>query len=115
MLNWQNLDSIEQIDTLIEQSKNKPVLIFKHSTTCSISSMAKFRLESDWDFSEEEVTPFYLDLLAHRPISNQVAETFAVHHESPQILLIRDGICTYDASHLDITVAELRECFEDTF
>ena len=115
MVNWQNIQSAKQIDKIIEQSKEKPVLIFKHSTSCPISSMAKFRLEGDWDFSDADVTTYYLDLLQYRPISAQIAETFSVHHESPQVLLIRDGVCTYDASHLDISVAELHECFEDTF
>ncbi len=115
MINWNKLENPQQLNEIVESSKDKPVLIFKHSTTCPISSMAKMRLEGDWDFSEDEVDAFYLDLLRFRPISNLIAEDFKVHHESPQVLLIRGGECTYDASHLDITVAELRECFEDSF
>ena len=71
--------------------------------------MAKYRLESDWDFSAGEVDPYYLDLVAYRDVSGEVAERFAVHHESPQILLIKDGECVLDASHLDITVEEIKE------
>lgn len=108
-MNWNNLDNANQLETIIEQSKTVPVMIFKHSTRCSISSMAKYRLESDWEFSEEQIVPYYLDLIEYRTLSAQVAEDFQVHHESPQVILIKDGECTYDASHLDITVNELAE------
>jgi len=115
MINWVSLDQASQLDEIIEISKQTPCLIFKHSTRCAISSMAKYRLESDWDFTEDELQPYFLDLIAHRSLSQQIADTFRVYHESPQVLLIRDGKCTYDASHLDISVEELRECFEDVF
>lgn len=71
--------------------------------------MAKYRLESDWDFLENELEPYYLDLIAHRNVSNELAERFSVHHESPQILLIKNGECILDASHLDISIEEIRE------
>lgn len=85
------------------------VVLFKHSTSCSLSYIAKTRLEEHWCFDESEIVPYYLDLKEYRNISNEVAERFSVHHESPQILLIRKGECLYDASHLDISVAELKE------
>ncbi|MFK7936732.1 MAG: bacillithiol system redox-active protein YtxJ [Saprospiraceae bacterium] len=106
-MNWNNLTTAEQLNQIIETSKKTPVLIFKHSTRCSISSMAKYRLESEWKFKEEQVVPFYLDLISYRNLSNQIAEDFSVYHESPQILLIKDGECTYENSHLDITVEEI--------
>ncbi|MEL7020203.1 MAG: bacillithiol system redox-active protein YtxJ [Bacteroidota bacterium] len=106
-MNWKDLTSAQQLQQIVETSKTIPVLIFKHSTSCSISQMAKFRLESDWKFQDEQVVPYYLDLLAHRDISNQVAEDFSVHHESPQVLVIKNGECTYETSHLDITVDEI--------
>lgn len=84
-------------------------MIFKHSTRCNISEIAKFRLEDDWDFSANEIEAYYLDLLAFRAVSQHVSETFSVHHESPQVLLISQGECVYDASHLDISVGELKE------
>jgi len=115
MINWVSLERPTQLDEIIEYSKQTPCLILKHSTRCAISSMAKYRLESDWNFSEEELKPYLLDLIAHRQLSQQIADTFQVYHESPQVLLIRDGECTYDASHLDISVEELRECYEDVF
>ena len=108
MINWELLDDDSKLKQAIEQSFTKDIVIFKHSTTCSISLMAKKRIEDDWD-AEIDVTPYYLDLKSYRYISNEVAERFQVEHESPQVLLIRNGACIYDASHFDITVAELKE------
>lgn len=107
MISWKGLDSIGTLEKAIEASLTQDIIIFKHSTTCSISHMAKMRLEDSWDL--QDIDAYYLDLKAYRKISDQVAEIFKVHHESPQILLIRKGECIYDASHFDISVAELKE------
>ncbi len=115
MINWIPLTSADQIETIRERSATVPCAIFKHSTRCSISSMAKFRLEESWDFRAEDLEMYFLDLIANRGISDLIAKTFSVYHESPQLILLRNGESTYDASHLDISVEELRECFEDTF
>ena len=115
MINWTPLERLEQIQEIETRSHSKPCVIFKHSTRCSISSMAKFRLEDHWDFRQEEVEVYFLDLIRYRTISNAIAEKFAVYHESPQLLLLRNGAVTYDASHLDISVEELRESFTSTF
>lgn len=109
MVNWNTLVNTASVDEIVGLSAQTHYLIFKHSTRCSISAMAKMRLEQSWDFSEEEVKPFFLDLIAHRDVSNYIAEKFAVYHESPQVLLIHKGECIFDASHLDISVAEIRE------
>jgi bacillithiol system protein YtxJ len=106
MINWIVVNELAQIDELVQNSFNKPLILFKHSTTCSISQMTKLRFESAYDL---ELDCYYLDLLTFRPISNYIAEKFSVHHESPQLLLIDKGECTYDASHFDISVAELKE------
>jgi bacillithiol system protein YtxJ len=109
MINWIPLESEPQLASLVEGSSEQLALIFKHSTRCNISSMAKSRLEKAWDFSTEEIKPYYLDLIENRQLSNTIAEKFDVFHESPQVLLIKNGECIYDASHLDISVAELKE------
>lgn len=108
MLNWNNLAEINDLDTIVKESFDKTVLIFKHSTSCSISSIAKRRIEEDWT-NEGNHKIYYLDLLRYRPISNAIAERFEVHHESPQILIISDGECVFEASHLDITAQEIME------
>jgi len=107
-MNWINLRSEEQISEIIEKSKSKPCLIFKHSSRCSISSVAKHRVERQWDFDQEEVAPYYLDLINYRSVSNEISSTFGVRHESPQVLLIQNGQCVFNTSHLDISVAGIR-------
>lgn len=109
MLHWIPLTSIDEVETLKNRSHERPCLIFKHSTSCNISEIAKFRLEDDWDFAATDIEAYYLDLLKFRSVSQHVAETFSVYHESPQVLLIVGSECVYDASHLDISVEELRE------
>ncbi len=109
MVNWDHLTSIDEVDRLDEYSQQQVCLIFKHSTRCSISSIAKHRLSSDWAFAEHELRPYFLDLIAFRNVSNEIADRYQVYHESPQVLLIYKGECFFDSSHLDISVGELRE------
>ena len=71
--------------------------------------MAKMRFEEKWDFAEDKLIPYYVDVKEHRNISMLIAEMMSVNHESPQLLLIRNKECIYDASHFDITVDELQE------
>jgi bacillithiol system protein YtxJ len=104
-----DLTTIESIEKIKQRSFQQPCLIFKHSTTCSISLMAKSRIEAGWDFEPDALEAYYLDLKVYREVSNYIADTFEVHHESPQALIIRNGQCIYDCSHLDITIAELHE------
>ena len=106
-MNWIPLISEDELFAIIEKSKSKPQVIFKHSTRCSISTMAKSRLERSPFPSQAD---FYcLDILAHRNISNKIAEEFGIAHESPQILIIKNGACTYDESHLAITMSDLMD------
>ncbi len=106
-MNWIQLTNLNQLEEIKEKSKQKPQVIFKHSTRCSISSMARGRLErstapNDADF-------YYLDLITYRDISNKIAEDFHVYHESPQIIVIKNGKCVYDESHGSITMDEIKE------
>ncbi|OAV45850.1 general stress protein [Lewinella sp. 4G2] len=107
-MNWQSITSIHDVEAIIERSKEVPCLILKHSTRCPISSMAMRRLEASWDLTEQEVETYYLDLIQYRAVSNFIADEFGVRHESPQALLIKNGTCVHDASHLDISVAGLK-------
>ena len=109
MINWIELQTVQQVEEIVKKSREIPCVLFKHSTRCSISTIAQYRLEGDWDLPDEAAALYFLDLIAHRELSSYIAEAFQVYHESPQVLVIRDGVCTYDASHLDITVEELRE------
>ena len=109
-MNWIKIEDENQL----REIKNKPgySIIFKHSTRCSISMMAKKRVEMDADELPENVTPYFLDLIAHRNISGQIAEVFQVHHESPQLLLIKDGECILDQSHGGISITETVEVIQ---
>jgi bacillithiol system protein YtxJ len=103
-MTWTPLDSAQQLDNIKTQPGYS--LIFKHSTRCSISMMAKRRFEMDWDALPADMPVYFLDLIKHRDISAQVAEDFRIHHESPQMLLIKDGECILDQSHGAISVDE---------
>ena len=110
---WHKLTDISQLQDIITLSKEQSangltVLIFKHSTRCSISSMALNRLETKW-VDNEKIKTYYLDLLNHRDISNEIANVFSLEHASPQALLIKNGACIYNASHTDISVADILE------
>jgi bacillithiol system protein YtxJ len=106
-MNWIELTSEEQLNQLIQQSSSTPQLIFKHSTRCSISIMAKSRL--DREASVSGVDFYYLDLLQHRSVSNKIADVFNVIHQSPQVLLIKKGECVYEETHNAINIEEIRE------
>jgi len=101
-MNWTSLESAGQLDGIKQHPGYS--LIFKHSTRCSISMMAKRRFELDWDKIPSEIPLYFLDLIKYREISGQIATDFAVHHESPQLLLIKDGECILDQSHGEISV-----------
>jgi bacillithiol system protein YtxJ len=105
-MNWTSITTLAQLDVISERSYSTPVLIFKHSTRCQISSMVLNRLEREE--APEGVDLYFLDLIANRLISNAIAEKYSVAHESPQVLLIKNGECFYDESHNAITMQEIK-------
>ena len=106
-MKWYPVTSVNDVEAIIDRSRVTPCLILKHSTRCPISSMAKNRVEMNWDL-DDEVEAYYLDLIAYREVSNYIASEFGVQHESPQALLIKDGQCVHSASHLNIHVADFK-------
>lgn len=107
-MNWNPLESQAQLGEIDRESAGKPVLLFKHSTRCGISATALNRLERNWKAEDnEKITPYYLDLLKHRDISSEIAAHYSVMHQSPQVLLIKNGVCVYSATHLDINYPEI--------
>lgn len=106
---WKNLNELGQLDTIVKASFDKPVALFKHSISCGISAMAKYQLERDWDFEQDELDFYYLDLINHRPVSNKIAEQFGVIHQSPQIILLKNGKASYHTSHHAISVGDLKK------
>jgi len=107
-ITWIPLENIAQLTEISTLSFEKPVVLFKHSTRCSVSRMALKEFENDFHLSSK-VTPYFLDLLEHRAISNEIATRFGVVHQSPQLILIRDGKAVYDTSHSGIDVAALEK------
>lgn len=101
-----NRDEFETIDTI---SHEKPVVIFKHSTRCSISRFALKRFDAEYDFTDEQMDWFLLDLLEHRDISNAIATKYDVMHQSPQIIVIKNGKAIFTTSHDAIDARELKQ------
>ena len=104
-MNWIPLNQETQLDEIIAKSATIPQVIFKHSTRCSVSSMAKNRL--DKKEAPEGINFYLLDLLKYRSLSNKIAESFQVQHQSPQVLVINNGKCIYNESHSGITFDEI--------
>lgn len=96
---WKELTDESQLETIDQVSREAPVVIFKHSTSCGISAGAKHRLESGSNDMPDEVEFYYLDLLRYRNISNVIADRYHVRHESPQVLIISKGKASYHVSH----------------
>lgn len=106
-MHWIPITSEEHLNLIIEKSATLPQVIFKHSTRCSTSTMVLNRLDRSPVI--ENVDFHFLDLLSHRELSRKIADTFQVTHESPQVLLIKDGVCIYDESHMGIQMDEISE------
>jgi len=102
--NWPGpkLENINQLNTIIEASFLKPQLIFKHSTRCSVSRFVLNEFKSGYGFSEVDFTAYFLDLLIYREISNAVAHQFDLVHQSPQLLIIKNGKAVAHASHENV-------------
>ena len=109
--NWPGpkLEDIDQLNTIVEASFLKPQLIFKHSTRCSVSRFVLNEFKSGYSFSEVDFTAYFLDLLSYREISNAIANQFNVVHQSPQLLIIKDGKAIAHASHENVNKIKLTE------
>jgi bacillithiol system protein YtxJ len=104
-MDWITINSPAQVAEIKEKSKTTPQVIFKHSTRCAISAMAKSRL--DRSKKPDNIDFYYLDLISYRSLSSQVADDFDVSHESPQVLVIKDGKCVYNESHSAIRIEDI--------
>lgn len=101
-LPWERLTSVDQLKKVIESSTEKPVLLFKHSTRCSISSMALSGFQRSWEGTPEEIDIYYLDLLSYRDVSNATALETGVIHQSPQVIVLKNKEVVYTATHSSI-------------
>lgn len=105
-MEWKIISSKEDLAEAVKESHNSPVAVFKHSTRCSVSLMAKKGLERDWNMPE--VSAFYLDLIAYREVSNFIASEFEVEHQSPQLIGFKNGEVFYHASHSAATAESFK-------
>lgn len=106
-VSWEFLTDISMLELLFDASFQVPVLIFKHSSRCSISRFALKEFERGYDYPVEKLQPYFLDLLTYRDISDAITNRFEVVHQSPQILVVWKGNCIYTASHSEIDVKHL--------
>ncbi|CAM1370813.1 Cytosolic protein [Tenacibaculum litopenaei] len=107
-INWIPLTNLEQLKQIQQQSKKEPIAIFKHSTRCGISSMVIQRFVKSFDEDLKDFKVYYLDLLSYRNISDEVGYTFQVLHQSPQLLVIKNGTVVAHASHYEIANIHLK-------
>ncbi len=116
-MQFHNLESNSQIQQILELSNSeqlKGVAIFKHSTRCSISHAAWSKLQRQWLWDDAQLPIYYLDLLQFRSISNQISQDFSIEHQSPQLMIIKNGQCIYNTSHNGILAAEIKQEIFDT-
>ncbi len=108
-MNWNLLEDVADFEKLSQQGSLSTYAIFKHSTRCPISSAAKNRVEATWEQENPTTAIYYLDLLAHRDISNLIAERLGVIHQSPQLIVVKNGEVVYQASHVAINPSKVAE------
>lgn len=109
-MQWSELTDLNQLEQISRESSERKVLIFKHSTRCSVSRAVLDRLERSWSSEEmERVKPYFLDLINHRQISNAIEEKFGIEHESPQLIILEKEKAVYAQSHFGIRYADLKK------
>ena len=108
---WKVLNEISQLDKIISDSQEKAQFLFKHSTRCGISTMVWRGFEKNWENLQPNADLYVLDLLNYREISNEIASRFQVYHQSPQLIVIRNGVSVAHASHGSIQDLELQNYF----
>lgn len=112
-MQWNDLTDLEQVNNISRESSEQKILIFKHSTSCSISRAVLDRLERNWQEEEMKmVKPYFLDLISYRQISNAIAEKFDIEHESPQVIIIEKNKPVYHQSHFGISYADLKNAIK---
>lgn len=101
---WNTIESEEDLKKAVEQSSEKKVVLFKHSTRCFISKTVLKNFEKEVQNSDKDVAYYFLDLIAYRSISNKIADQFGVTHQSPQMIVLENGKAIKYASHQSISV-----------
>ena len=108
-LQWNYLESMEDLDAAEALSKEKTVVLFKHSTRCSVSRFVLKQFENTYNIPTEKMEFYFLDLIEYRPISNEIASRFEVTHQSPQMIVLKEGKAVYNSSHESIDANDLEK------
>lgn len=107
-LNWKSLSTRAEFNRLVEDSREKPALIFKHRPSSPESTQALQKLESEWTISPENLDLYLLDVMKDKDVNEAVTEMAGVINEYPQVLLFADGVTMYDESREMINVKKIR-------
>ncbi|MEO9953643.1 bacillithiol system redox-active protein YtxJ [Nonlabens sp.] len=108
-IQWDTLESIDQLDNIINNSSIKPKVIFKHSTRCGISRMVFNQFQKGYESNDDNVTYYLLDLLSYRDVSNAVAQKLNVVHQSPQVIIMYDKEVIHTESHHGIDIKKVQQ------
>ncbi|HLV42196.1 MAG TPA: bacillithiol system redox-active protein YtxJ [Brumimicrobium sp.] len=107
-INWTNIESVEALEEAISNTESKHGLFFKHSTRCNISAMALNGFESQWEESDD-CDLYFIDLIAHRDVSNALSELTGIEHQSPQVILVNNKEAVYTSSHNGISARAIKQ------
>lgn len=110
---WKTLETVEQLDDIINNSVDKPKLIFKHSVHCSTSTLIKMKLTAEWDIDPDTIDFYQLDIINHNDVSSAIETKLGVQHQSPQIIMVKNKKATNRTSHLDISYEFIKKAIED--
>ena len=101
------LDTIEGLHGALVESNHRPVLLFKHSLTCPISTRALHELQSYLEHADSRISYKLITVQTARAVSDEAAIRLRIIHQSPQAILVRNGNEVWSASHSDITASAL--------
>jgi bacillithiol system protein YtxJ len=105
---WIELTSVSQCEAVLTRFTDAPVIIFKHSTACSVSGKAFDHLKVNYKLKKKPVLFYYLDLLNHRDISTLIEQQTGIKHHSPQVIVWHNGKVLYSVTHQEINWKEIK-------
>ena len=107
-LDWKNLSSLDQLEHIIEESRVKPALIFKHRNSAEESIKAKEKIENEWSIPSDQLACYIVDVMQDKAVASEVSEFAGIPNVFPQVLLFADGVAMYDESHEMINVKKIK-------
>ena len=113
MAELKELLELNDLEEVYNTSKEKPVLLFKQSTTCPVSAEAFDEFQQFLSENEEDIAAYFVKVRETRPVSNQIAEDLGVQHQSPQIFLVKDKKAVWNTSHMNITKESIKEALNN--